>query len=225
MGVRPHNAEAPTRPPRPRVLAMDTSTEELQRILADTPRGLLYVRDELAGWLGAFDRYSGAGADRAFYLECWNGGAYVCDRVKYHDKEPIRIEHASLAIVGGMVPDRLREVLMQADDGLTARLLYVWPELMPIAPIADRGDIEAAQRREALINTARQLRTLTMGTDDYGVPAPMALRLNEDAREIFDEMQCDAKEKARRAHGLAAGWHGKNPGRALRLALVFELLA
>jgi len=54
---------------------MGTSTEALQRLLADNPRGLLHVRDELAGWLGSFDRYGGNGADRSFYLECWNGGA------------------------------------------------------------------------------------------------------------------------------------------------------
>jgi len=32
-------------------------------------------------------------------------------------------------------------------------------------------------------------------------------------------------EQARASRGLAAGWHGKTPGRALRLALVYELLA
>ena len=61
-------------PPRPRVITMDTSTEALQRLLADNPRGLLHVRDELAGWL-ELDRYGGNGADLSFYLECWNGGA------------------------------------------------------------------------------------------------------------------------------------------------------
>jgi hypothetical protein len=49
--------------------------------VADASRGLFAVLDELAGWLGSFDRYGGDGADRAFFLECWNGGAYVCDRV------------------------------------------------------------------------------------------------------------------------------------------------
>jgi hypothetical protein len=32
-------------------------------------------------------------------------------------------------------------------------------------------------------------------------------------------------QKARDLHGLAAGWHGKTPGRILRLALTYELLA
>jgi hypothetical protein len=42
---RPVDAEQPQAPPRPRVLAMDSSVEETQKLLADTPRGLLYVRD------------------------------------------------------------------------------------------------------------------------------------------------------------------------------------
>jgi hypothetical protein len=36
--VRPASAEEPPRPPRPRVLTMDSSTEELQRLLANNPR-------------------------------------------------------------------------------------------------------------------------------------------------------------------------------------------
>jgi putative DNA primase/helicase len=105
---RPSDAQEPAKPSEPRVLAMDTSTEELQHMLASNPRGLLHVRDELSGWFGGFDRYnSGRGADRAFWLETWNGGAFVCDRVRYHGA-PVRIEHASVGIIGGMVPDRLR---------------------------------------------------------------------------------------------------------------------
>jgi hypothetical protein len=133
---RPADAEVPDQPPRPRVITMDTSTEALQRLLADNPRGLLHVRDELAGWLGSFDRYGGNRADRSFYLECWNGGAYVSDRIKFNGV-PLRIKHTSLAILGGMVPDRLRAALADADDGLPARFIFVWPDPVPIAPLCE----------------------------------------------------------------------------------------
>jgi Protein of unknown function (DUF3987) len=66
---RPAAADPPATPPKFWIKAMDVSTEELQRILSRQPRGLLYVREELAGWIGSFDRYGGNGADRAFYLE------------------------------------------------------------------------------------------------------------------------------------------------------------
>jgi hypothetical protein len=51
------------------------------------------------------------------------------------------------------------------------------------------------------------------------------LRLDPDAFELFDELRREAMERARSSRGLAAGWHGKTPGRALRLALNYELLA
>jgi hypothetical protein len=49
--------------------------------------------------------------------------------------------------------------------------------------------------------------------------------LEDDAFKLFDEVRQDAMALARSASGFAAGWHGKNPGRALRLALNYELLA
>jgi hypothetical protein len=222
--ARPAGAESPALPPRPRAITMDSSTEELQQLLAEAPRGLLHVRDELAGWLGSFDRYGGNGADRAFFLECWNGGAYVCDRVRYHGA-PIRIEHAALSIFGGMVPDRLRKVLAGANDGLAERLIYIWPDPVLVAPLADRGDFDATYRREILMSAARRLRALPMGSDYLNIPTPIAMRLDDDARLLFDEARCEWMELTREASGLTAGWAGKNPGRLLRLALVFELLA
>jgi hypothetical protein len=221
---RPVAAEAPYKPPRPRVITMDTSTEELQQLLAENPRGLLHMRDELSGWLGSFDRYGGDGADRGFYLECWNGGPYVCDRVKFNDV-PLRIEHALLSVIGGMVPDRLRETLADADDGLPARFIYVWPEPTPIVPLCERGSADAAERCNMLHSSARRLRTLAMGVDNDGQAAPRALQLERSAFGLFDEQQQEARRHARAASGLFAGWHGKNPGRLLRLTLVFEYLA
>lgn len=221
---RPSGAEAPTEPPRPRLLAMDATIEELQHIMSQQPRGLVYMRDELAGWLGNHDRYGGNGGDRAFFLEAWNGGSYVADRVKYRG-QPVRIARAALAILGGMQPDRLREALAGPDDGLAARLAYIWPDPVLILPLASEPDALARSRRERLMITARRLSGLGMDGDPAGEPAPRLLRLDREALALFDELRREAMERARTTRGLAAGWHGKTPGRALRLALVYELLA
>jgi hypothetical protein len=78
----------------------------LQRILAEQPRGLLYVRDELAGWLGSFNRYGGNGADRAFFLECWNGGIYSNDRVRGPMAVPRNISEFQAQGAGAMGPNQ-----------------------------------------------------------------------------------------------------------------------
>jgi hypothetical protein len=221
---RPLGSDAPSEPPRPRLLAMDATTEELQHLLATQPRGLLYVRDELTGWFGNHDRYGGSGGDRAFFLEAWNGGAYVADRVK-HRGQPVRIPHSSLAIVGGIQPDRLREALAGADDGLAARFVYIWPDPPPISRLVSEPDGAMRNRSQRLVATAQRLHALPMEADSAGEPAPVLLRLDRNALALFDELRQEAMQRARSSRGLASGWHGKTPGRALRLALVFELLA
>jgi hypothetical protein len=148
----------------------------------------------------------------------------VCDRVKFNGM-PLRIEHTALSIIGGIVPDRLGEALADADDGLPARLVFIWPEPAPITPLCERGAVDAAERRDMLERAARRLHGLKMGTDDHGQPAPIALRFDGIASSLFDEQRQEAMLRARAASGLAGGWHGKNPGRLLRLAIVFEYLA
>jgi hypothetical protein len=220
---RPPGADAPPEPSRPRLIAMDATTEELHHLLAGQLRGLLYMRDELAGWLGNHDRYGGHGGDRAFFLETWNGGSYVADRVKYCG-QPVRIERAALAMLGGLQPDRLGEALAGPDDGLAARFCYAWPQPGPIMPLASEPDAAARARRDRLTTAARRLYRLAMDGDPQGEPAPRILRLAPDALALFEELRREAMGRARSSRGLAAGWHGKTPGRVLRLALVYELL-
>ena len=168
---RPLGAEAPAEPPRPRLVAMDATMEELQHLLAGQPRGLLYVRDELTGWFGNHDRYGGNGGDRAFFLEAWNGGSYTVDRVK-HRGHPVRISRMALGIFGGMQPDRLREALAGADDGLAARFVYIWPDPPPISKLASEPDETMRDRRSKLAAAASRLHGLPMGIDGAGEPAP-----------------------------------------------------
>jgi uncharacterized protein DUF3987 len=220
---RPSEAQTPQEPPRPRLVAMDATTEELQRMLSGQPRGLLYVRDELAGWLGNHDRYGGHGGDRAFFLEAWNGGVYVVDRVKNNGRS-VNISRMSLALLGGLQPDRLSQALTGVDDGLAARLCYIWPEPLPIVGLAAESDNSAWDRRGRLDSATRWLFGLQLDSNSVGEPTPRLLQLDKPAFTLFDEIQQEARRRARSSRGLAAGWHGKMPGRVLRLALVFELL-
>ncbi len=217
----PDDAHEPDQPVPPRVMIADASTEEVGKLLAGNHCGLVLLRSELSGWLGQFDRYGGAGADRAFYLESWDGGSHVIDRVKFGGV-PLRIPYASLAIVGSLQPDHLRRVFEGINDGLAARFIYVWPS--PIPP--QRPDRSGAEDRIKTLHSAfAKLRRLNWDRDDFGDPVPMVLRFDEPALDILDRVRREAFEANQiRGAGLMTGWRGKNPGRLLRLALVFELL-
>ncbi len=159
----------PTDPPgMPRVIIKDSTIEEATNILVHNPKGLLMLRDELAGWIGSFDRYGGEGSDRAFYLECWNGGSHTVDRVK-KTGQPVEVAYASLSILGGIQPDRLREALAGADDGFTARFLYIWPAPCPFRPLGVNNPADGEGRRNWLVTAARRLRQLQMEQTAIGV--------------------------------------------------------
>jgi len=218
--VQPEDAMPADPPGMPRVIINDSTIEEATNILANNPKGLLMLRDELAGWIGSFDRYGGEGSDRAFYLECWNGGSHTVDRVK-KTGQPVEVAYASLSILGGIQPDRLREALAGSDDGFTARFLYIWPTPCAFRPLTQLNQSESDGRKNWLVSAARRLRQLQMDKTEIGVkarPVPLAITAS------FDVIRREAMDKARSTHGLISGWHGKTPARALRLALVIEYL-
>ena len=71
-------------PTQKRLRLEDTTIEAAQEIFKDNPDGVLCLQDELGGWFGSMDKYSGQGAakDRGFWLQVYNGGSYRVDRVR-----------------------------------------------------------------------------------------------------------------------------------------------
>ena len=93
-------------------------------------------------WLGNLDKF-GAG-DRGFWIEAFTGGRYTIDRVK-HGNKPVHVPHLSVAVMGGIQPDRLQSLLMRGDDdGLASRFLMAWPE--PQLPTRPTGAFDLGSR-------------------------------------------------------------------------------
>ncbi|GJD47240.1 hypothetical protein AFCDBAGC_5133 [Methylobacterium cerastii] len=213
----PDNAREPPAPVRPRIRVADATVEALGALAAGLPRGLLLVRDELAGWLGAFDKYGGGGSDRAFAIEMYGGRSYVVDRMK--NPEPLHIRHLSIGVLGGVQPDKLEMILNGPDDGLASRLLWAWPDTKPEFTLArgvqDDGPMQLAFAR---------LTDLAQGVDEFGQPEPVKLRLTSEAEDRLEAFARDMVERCHEASGLLAGTLGKARGHALRLSAVLEHL-
>tara|TARA_R110000824_G_scaffold270881_1_gene459336 strand:+ start:5947 stop:8298 length:2352 start_codon:yes stop_codon:yes gene_type:complete len=210
----PDAAREPLRPERPRIRIGDATTEAIVTVLAVQPKGVLMMRDELAGWLGGFNRYSGGeGGDRAFWLEAWGGRSHVIDRVK--NGEPLIIPHLSVAVLGSTQPDRLASTLLKGDDdGLTARFLFVWPDTVPLE--RPKGIPQGAEARNAL----KALHGLQMASDVHGNPVPRVVSLTEEAADVFAVWWKAQREEE--PDGPLASWWGKMPGVCLRLAATFQ---
>jgi hypothetical protein len=215
--VMPASAEPPAEPICPRIRVADATIEKLGALAAALPRGLLLVRDELAGWLGAFDRYGGGGSDRAFAIEMYGGRSYVVDRMK--SPEPLHIRHLSIGVLGGVQPDKLPAIIAGPDDGLAARFLWSWPDGLPGFSLSRELSSDApAQEAFAM------LADLLMGTDDFGYPEPKRLRLTSDAEDVLEEFAREMAWRAHQASGLFSGALGKARGHAMRLANIIEHL-
>jgi hypothetical protein len=114
------------------LLAEDTTIEKLQEWMAANPRGLLYLRDELAG-LFDFGRYSGGGhgaAERAFFLETYEGGPMTIGRMT----RTTTIDNCALAMLGGIQPQKLASFTGLDEDGLLSRLGIVLQQ-----PVSSQG--------------------------------------------------------------------------------------
>ena len=83
-------------------------------------------QDELSGWFGSMDKYSGArGAqkDRAFWLQTYNGGSYTVSRIT---RGNVHIHNLSASIIGGIQPDPIRKLADGGeDDGLLQRFIPI----------------------------------------------------------------------------------------------------
>ncbi|WP_245228703.1 DUF3987 domain-containing protein [Pontixanthobacter sp. CEM42] len=210
--AKPENAEFPIEPVRRRTVIQDATPESMAAILAGNPSGTLHFRDELAGWLQSFERYSSGG--REFWLEAYGGRKFVVDRKGA--KAPIEIDFNGVSVIGGIQPDKLATLLASPDDGLIPRFLWTWPDKVPYrrpTQIADIGTIEGIYRK---------IEAIEWGQDGEGQPCAVTLSLTPGAEDIFAAWEEANSEIDEDSSGLIKSTIGKMNGVLLRLALVAE---
>jgi len=215
--------EIPSPPPQPRLVVSDTTIERLAEVLSDSPRGVLLARDELAGWLGSYERYRRAGgSDLPTWLEMHRAGSIIVDR-KTVDRRPLRVRHAAVSVVGTIQPAALARALTPEalEVGLGARLLLAAPPRQP----KTWTDLEVdPETTDAYTRTLGALLDLQLETAADGEQHPVALPLSPAGREVWVEWYGRWAEQQAAADGHLAAAMAKLEGYAARLALVHHLV-
>lgn len=149
---------APIEPKRERYVVHDSTYQALGVILADNPRGVLALADELSGLLQGLDT-AGQESARGFYLTGWSGtGGYSFDRV---GRGSISLERYCLSVFGGFQPDRVKAYVQfsqrgsSKNDGLLQRFqLLVWPDPVGNFKLVDRvpNQQAIAKYNQAVLN-------------------------------------------------------------------------
>lgn len=133
-----------------RFVTHDATMEKVQELLSHQDRGIGMLRDELAGFIGGLEKYSsgrGSAADRAFYLQAYNGGTHVVDRV---GRGTVFVQNLLITLCGGIQPDRLAAFGNLTDDGMWQRFVPVITE--PGGLGVDRPAGNATQEYEFLFD-------------------------------------------------------------------------
>jgi Protein of unknown function (DUF3987) len=187
--------------------------EALQDILSKQERGIGVLRDELAGWVGAMEKYApgkGGAADRAFALQSYNGGSHVVDRV---GRGTLPIGNLLTTLCGGIQPDRLQKFGDLTDDGL-------WQRFVPIivGPAGIGVDEASGEDADHYLQLVESL---------LRVSAFMRYQLSEEAHAVRENVQRRIfhLEQSEVLGARFVGFCGKLVGLWGRLCLVLHCIA
>lgn len=138
------NGETP--PPKPQWkqrLVRDTTVEALAKLLTDND-GVMVFLSEITEFIGRMDAYSGRGGagskDRGAWLRFRDGGSHTVNR--RNTDVPLIIDNYGGAILAGIQPEKLAELMSKAgggsSDGLFQRfLIYEMQEAEPADLLAE----------------------------------------------------------------------------------------
>jgi hypothetical protein len=222
--------EEPEVPRERRYMTNDATIEKIAEILRDNPDGILSYRDELMGWLRSLDK-SGREADRAFYLEAWNGnGSFSVDRI---GRGSLHVPAVCVSVLGGIQPGPLAtyvtDALGEAEkaDGLLQRFqVLVYPDLRGYDPVDRWPDLEAKDRAYEVFKNLAGIDAESFGAvaeEEGEVPY---VRFDAEAQEVFDGWRAEFEPRFRSGEYPAAIESHFMKYRSLfaSLALVFEVV-
>lgn len=214
------NGQSGTPPVPHRLRISDITMEAAAEICAHNPDGILAVQDELSGWFGGIEKYSGGkgGAkDRSFWLQAFNGGHYATDRI---GRKAAFVENLSISIVGGVQPDPIRRIMSDSsDDGLMQRFFPIM--LNDPFPGKDVEMPDVAAEYDRLID---QLWSLQPPQNFLG---PVPLTFSDEAQELRSQLELqhlDMVSSMETTNRKIASHIGKYDGLFGRLCVIFHCI-
>jgi Protein of unknown function (DUF3987) len=204
-------------------MLMDVTIEHVQEVMRDSPDGILVFHDELAGWFGSMDKYNasaGASANRAFWLQAFNGKPYTWGRIT---RGSGHISNLSTCVLGGIQPSVIQKVAQDGvDDGLIQRLC---PIVLRPGGVGD--DVPPHWSVHAYSNLISTLHDLQAPMSSSTVlPMEVPLRFSTKAQELRRELERKHFDLTRleTVNPMLASHLGKYDGLFARLCVIFHCI-
>lgn len=213
--------EDPPKPKQRELIINDATTEAINNSLADNPRGLLLVRDELNGWINSLNQYR-KGSDLEFWLSVWSNQSVKVNRV---GKDALFVKKPFVSVIGGIQPAILSGFAQdgRADNGFLARILFAWPDEMRKPYENDlTPDISIFDKYQSIISN---LHHLPHNFTEEGYGDPTMIDLDEAARKTYKTWHKDNTDLINQEESdVVKSILGKMESYLLRLALILSLL-
>src|SRR5665811_1969328 len=212
--------ENPQPPQLDHLYTTDATMEALVGILS-RGRGLTVFRDELAGFIGAMDKYR-KGDDRQQWLSLWPGAPIKADRKA---GGTTYATHPVAGVYGGIQPDYARELhsVNGQRDGMVERFLLWRPDVPRSGWTDDAVDPALLDPVVETFATLRSIRMRTMMDVATGIER-VTVQLHPDARRRFIDWFNANDEATEQATGLRQGFYSKLDSQLARIALILHCL-
>lgn len=213
--------EAPHEPECDQHLVSDTTPEALMEALKRNPRGVGLHRDELAGWVEDFGRYS-KGGDVEKFLSMWSAQPVRVNRVK--SKRPLYVERPFVSVCGTIQPGVLGRLIAdgRGANGFVDRILFAYPEAQEVPTWSEaEPDAQVAEYWQAFIH-----KLLSIPPPDEGAD-PLLFTFTPDAKRLWAKHHARLKGEIdgfnRDGDEARAGHRTKMLSYTLRLAVIDTL--
>lgn len=214
-------SETPLEPECDQHLVSDTTPEALVEALHRNRRGVGLHRDELAGWVEDFGRYS-KGGDVEKFLSMWSAQPVRVNRVK--SKRPLYVERPFVSVCGTIQPGVLGRLIAdgRGSNGFVDRILFAYPEAQEVPAWNEaEPDAEVADYWQAFIH-----KLLSIPPPDEGAE-PILLTFTPEAKRLWSRHHAKLKAEIdgfnRDGDEARAGHRTKMMSYTLRLALIDTL--
>ncbi|MDC3256086.1 YfjI family protein [bacterium] len=211
----------PPEPPRTvearQIVVSDITVEALAVTLQSNPRGVLLIRDELAGFIKSLNKYNKGGGDEQAYLSMYGARSLNVVR-KGNGPSPfiLNVERAAVCITGGIQPAILEECLTSGlrESGFAARIMMSEP---PRKLNRWSEEVISPAVRKNYSKLVKQLYEL-----DFEDGKPMVVKPTDGAKELYTNYYNKLQASAVDATGELAARLNKISAVALRLALIIH---
>jgi hypothetical protein len=213
--------QKPVAPSLKQLITNDATIEALADLLCNNPKGILFIQDELAGWVKGMNQYrNGKGSDQEKWLSFWNGSQTIINRKS--QEEPLVLNNPFVSVIGCLPPDIISDLSGGKNNGFVDRILFAFPDPVP----AKYSEIEISSGTiSGYCNVFNKIYEMNAVADEFGNIAPVHVALSETAKERwiawFNE-HCSEINSSRLPYYLKGIW-SKLQGYTARFALILEL--